>query len=131
MRHSGVSDLHKKLATTITKNFGPPFLPKGFVRAKAMVIVSDSVVRLEIGRRTAFIREDGRCCDSAVDLVSSSVAFPSHKHEWTPLAREETPGDVEHDGQLWSWCIKCGRLKLGRMIFTPGPHQRKTIVEDR
>lgn len=49
-----------------------------------------------------------------------------HEHEFFDIAPEA--GD--EDGLMWEWCIRCGRLKLGGEIFTPGPTQSPTIVAD-
>jgi len=53
------------------------------------------------------------------------------KHEWTPIC----PEDGEPPLATWFWCIRCGCLKLGDEehdpTFSPGPHQKKVIVQDK
>lgn len=58
--------------------------------------------------------------------------MPRHKHIWTPIAPETNNAEIqEYDGDIWHWCIRCGRLKLDDQIFTPGTHQKETIVPDK
>jgi hypothetical protein len=47
-------------------------------------------------------------------------------HEFTALAPERG----EDDALMWYWCLRCGALKLGDEIFSPGKHQQPTIVPD-
>lgn len=64
------------------------------------------------------------------DLVKGCwEAITEHKHIWTPLAPE-----IEVDNEppmTWYWCIRCGKLKLGKMIFSYGPNQKMSIKEDK
>lgn len=74
----------------------------------------------ECGEGLSYVRTEIK------DPIRKKEGTEGHKHEWTPISPEL--GDEPRE--TWYWCIRCGRLKLGKMIFTPGPHQRKTIVED-
>ena len=47
-------------------------------------------------------------------------------HEFTPLALESD----NEDALTWEWCIRCGALKLGHEIFSPGQQQKPVIVPD-
>jgi hypothetical protein len=48
-------------------------------------------------------------------------------HEFTDIAPETSN---EKDALIWEWCIRCGCLKLGEQIYSPGKHQKSTIVFD-
>jgi hypothetical protein len=64
------------------------------------------------------------------DLVKGSwEVIKECKHRWTPIA-PEIGGDGDRT-LTWYWCIRCGRLKLDKMIFSPGPHQKMSIKEDK
>jgi len=71
-------------------------------------------------------------CGDGLSYVRTEIEDPIHKkedtegHEWAPIAPEI--GDEPRE--TWKWCIRCGRMKLGKGVFTPGPHQKKTIKED-
>ncbi len=47
-------------------------------------------------------------------------------HKFTPIA----PESATDDALIWKWCIRCGTLKLGENIFSPGDHQKHAIVAD-
>ena len=51
----------------------------------------------------------------------------AHEHTFTEIAMENTE---EEDPKTWSWCIRCGVLKLGPEIFTPGPTQTEVLTAD-
>jgi hypothetical protein len=60
----------------------------------------------------------------------------NHKHVWTRIALETTMDDPSGDtivaaDHVWKWCIRCGKLKLGKEIFTFSPHQKKAVVADK
>ncbi len=46
-----------------------------------------------------------------------------HRHEFTTLISDEL--DLE-----WEWCTRCGAVRHAGATFTPGAHQRETIVPD-
>jgi hypothetical protein len=55
-----------------------------------------------------------------------------HKHVWTSIAPEVNEAELqEYDSSIWYWCIRCGRLKLDETVYSPGQHQRETIVPDK
>ena len=51
-------------------------------------------------------------------------------HEWTPIAQDREPDGYDPDPPVWQWCIRCGRLKLGSQVFSPGPNQLSTPLPD-
>jgi hypothetical protein len=64
------------------------------------------------------------------------VTPPPHTCRFTPIAPEAVHDDPEHpfvpdDFQLWEWCIGCGKLRLGKLTFSPGPHQTKALYADQ
>jgi hypothetical protein len=67
----------------------------------------------------------------AKEIVDALNHTCSAEHEWTFIA----PEVGEPPFAVWLWCIRCGSLKLGDEkhdpIFTPGRHQKSTIVEDK
>jgi len=50
----------------------------------------------------------------------------THKHRFTAIA----PEYPYPDAKIWQWCIRCGTLKLGSEKFSPGAHQKATIIAD-
>ena len=75
----------------------------------------------ECGGGLSYVRTETK------DPIHEKEGTEGHKHEWTPIAPET--GDEPRE--TWKWCIRCGRLKLGKMVFTPGPRQKKTVKEDK
>lgn len=46
------------------------------------------------------------------------------RHVWAPIA----PETGDEPCETWKWCIRCGALKLGNVIFEYGPHQGTTLI---
>ncbi len=60
-----------------------------------------------------------------------------HKHIWTEIAQDGLSVKCSDDPvAIWKWCISCGALKIKFigskvLVFSPGKHQKKTIIEDK
>jgi len=50
-----------------------------------------------------------------------------HPHTFTAIAPETTECGEEHTAMMWEWCTLCGTLKLGTLIFVPGPKQEADL----
>lgn len=54
-----------------------------------------------------------------IESLKSREKCEEGKHSFTPITNTG-----------WRWCIRCGRLRAGNSVFTPGPHQVRSIKPD-
>ena len=64
--------------------------------------------------------------DDLLELIGLVENAEPCEHRFTTIAPEG-----RNSVRTWQWCIRCGCLKLGREVFSPGEHQKATIKADK
>ncbi len=89
--------------------------------------VNKTVEASSVGVLVGALRQEGLVLLS-IEEATEMPEESEHVCTWGNIALEDT--DSNGTAEVWQWCIRCGKLKLGAEIFTPGTHQDKTFVSD-